>query len=195
MSISLQSLNSSKWVVFYLYSYGYMHKLLHTCKCPSSLFTGKGHLQKGFFTFMSGNNCINQNWKWNKHKPKINKDQYQPKQLQFFFQMSSPFSVYLRTSINPLYLIKENFRAVSVKISKFSQEFYFCLQNCFFDISNCFYATPITILVPLWRYFCANSALFPNVTQEIKSASCSPSRLYLLFTASIYLATAISLSF
>ena len=38
---------------------------------------------------------------------------------------------------------------VSVKISKFSQEFYFCLQNCFFDISNCFYATPITILVPL----------------------------------------------
>ena len=53
MSISLQALNSSSWVVFYSYSCEYMHKLLHTCKCPSGLFTGKGHLQKGFFTFMS----------------------------------------------------------------------------------------------------------------------------------------------
>ena len=34
-----------------------------------------------------------------------------------------------------------------------------------------------------------------SATQEIKSASCSPSRLYLLFTARVYLATAISLSF
>ena len=48
MSISLQALNSSSWVVFYSYSCEYMHKLLHTCKCPSGLFTGQGHLQKAF---------------------------------------------------------------------------------------------------------------------------------------------------
>ena len=48
MSISLQALNSSSWVVFYSYSCEYMHKLFHTCKCPSGLFTGKGHLQKAF---------------------------------------------------------------------------------------------------------------------------------------------------
>ena len=52
----------------------------------------------------------------------------------------------------------------------------------------------ITIRIPFRRYFCANSALLPNVTQEIKSASCSPSRLYLRFTANVYLAIAISLS-
>ena len=52
MSISLQALNSSSWVVFYSYSCEYMHKLLHTCKCPSGLFTGQGHLQKAF-VFMS----------------------------------------------------------------------------------------------------------------------------------------------
>ena len=51
MSISLQALNSSSWVVFYSYSCEYIHKLLHTCKCPSGLFTGKGALTEGFFVF------------------------------------------------------------------------------------------------------------------------------------------------
>lgn len=38
MSISLQALNSSSWVVFYSYSCEYMHKLLHTCKSAICLF-------------------------------------------------------------------------------------------------------------------------------------------------------------
>ena len=52
MSISLQALNSSSWVVFYSYSCEYMHKLLHTVNAHPVFSPEKGTYRR-LFVFMS----------------------------------------------------------------------------------------------------------------------------------------------
>ena len=52
----------------------------------------------------------------------------------------------------------------------------------------------MTIFVPCFMYFSANSPCLPKATQLIKSASCSPSLRNLLFTAKVYLATHVAFS-
>ena len=52
----------------------------------------------------------------------------------------------------------------------------------------------MTIFVPCFKYFSANSPFLPKATQLIKSASASPSLWYRLFTANVYLAIQVDFS-
>ena len=104
MSISLQALNSSSWVVFYSYSCEYMHKLLHTCKCPSGfspenrtftisfLYSGQTKI-----TYIRIGNEIN-------ISPKSTKINTSQSNFNFSSKAHPPFRVYLRNYIKSLIL-------------------------------------------------------------------------------------------